>query len=163
MSKRKPFSETKVGQFLKEKLPDVVDKIGQSFPAANLLKIIVGEKLSPEEQARLDELLIDYEKEMYEMEIGDRKDARDMFKSDSSLQKIFAITFLIGYLILTAVAGWMVYVITVKNLHVPEWAIGFVGTIYGAMSAKVSTITDFLFGSSYRQEFNDKRDKLIGK
>jgi hypothetical protein len=80
---------------------------------------------------------------------ADRASARDMYKHDSSLQKIFAITFLVGYISLTSlmlylVVGW----IGAKAVEIPDWAVALISTIYGAMSSKVNTITDFLFGSS---------------
>lgn len=79
----------------------------------------------------------------------DRASARDMYKHDSSLQKVFALTFLIGYIGLTClmlylVVGW----IGAKSVEIPDWAVALISTIYGAMSSKVNTIVDFLFGSS---------------
>jgi hypothetical protein len=81
--------------------------------------------------------------------LADRASAREMYKDDSSLQKVYAMTFLIGYMIITVallgvVVGWVGW----AHIQVPEWASLLVGSIFGAMSTKVSTITDFFFGSS---------------
>lgn len=84
-----------------------------------------------------------------ELVLSDRQNAREMFKANSHLQKIYAIVFLSAYVGLTAGMCFMVYKIAVDNIHIADWAIGFTSSIWGAMSTKVSTITDFLFGSSY--------------
>ncbi len=94
---------------------------------------------------------------VYELELKDRDSARDMFKHSSQLQKIYSITFLSAYVFLTVCMLFMVYRIAVQAVHVPDWAIGFVSTLFGAMSVKVGTITDFLFGSSFQRD--DKPQK----
>lgn len=89
-----------------------------------------------------------YTTEVFRLETEDRNSARDMYKSDSSLQKVFAMVFLIAYMVLTIIMLYGVYLISVSNIEIPGYAISFVSTIWGAMSTKVSTITDFLFGGS---------------
>ena len=83
--------------------------------------------------------------------LADRQSAREMYSKDNSLQKLFALTFLAAYILLTGfllwiVAGWMG--MAEKPVSMPEWAQALVSAIWGQMSAKVGTITDFLFGSS---------------
>jgi len=90
----------------------------------------------------------------------DRNSARDMYKTDNKLQKIFAMTFLVGYILLTVVMIYLVVAwIGAKGIEIPDWAVALISTIYGAMSSKVNTITDFLFGSS--QGSRDKDQKII--
>lgn len=84
----------------------------------------------------------------YELEITDRSNARAMFQDDSQLQKIFALVFLVAYILLTAGLIWMVFSFTSGTTPLPDWAISLISGLFGAMSAKVNTITDFLFGSS---------------
>jgi len=91
----------------------------------------------------------------------DRSSAREMYKSDNKLQKVFAMTFLVGYVILTIlmlylVVGW----IGAKNIQIPDWAVALISTIYGALSSKVNTIVDFLFGSSQGSKEKDTMLKL---
>ena len=97
------------------------------------------------------------EMEAEERYFADRSSARDMYKADNKLQKIFAMTFLVGYIVLTVfmlyvVVGW----IGAKGIAVPDWAVALISTIYGAMSSKVNTITDFLFGSSQGSREKDE-------
>lgn len=162
---KKKFKDTGFGKLLTEKAPKVLDVVGDLLPDKGVLGIVKNlidkdDTIPAADKLELQQSLQEFEKEMFALEIEDRKDARDLYSKDNYLQKVYAITFLIGYLVVTVLAGWMVYVITVDNLHVPEWAIGFVGTIWGGMSGKVGTITDFLFGASFRQP---EQTKILGK
>lgn len=98
----------------------------------------------------LKELQHKMEVEVYSLEAQDRVNARELYKEDSRLQKTYAIVFLSSYIILTGVLLYGFYQISVNNIHVDEYIIGFVSTLFGAMSTKVSTITDFLFGGSVK-------------
>jgi len=89
-----------------------------------------------------------FEIDVYEAEVKDRESARQLYRDDSWLQKIYALTFLIAYVLLTGLMVYVIYQISLGTNRVPEWGIAFMSTIFGAMSTKVSTITDFLFGGS---------------
>lgn len=84
-------------------------------------------------------------KEVLKMVIDDRKSARLMYQNDSTLQKIFAIFFLISWAALTY---FLLQHFAFKSISLEDWQIAFVGTIYGALNTKLSTIIDFLFGGS---------------
>lgn len=96
----------------------------------------------------------------WEMHKEDRDSARNLYGKDSTVQKVYAITFLLGYLALT---GWLVYAIKTGSIKdVTQFETGMIGTIWGAMSAKVNTVVDFFFGAAEAKE--DKNyDHLIGK
>lgn len=81
-------------------------------------------------------------------QLADVQGAREMYAKDSTLQKTFAITFLVAYCALTVIMVAFVFIISFKAIMLPEWATLFIGTLYGAMTSKIGTITDFLFGSS---------------
>lgn len=87
-----------------------------------------------------------------ELVLSDKQSAREMFKVNSSLQKIYAIVFLAAYVILSGAMCYMIYVISIHKINLPDWGIGFISTIWGAMSMKVGTVTDFLFGASMTPE-----------
>lgn len=96
-------------------------------------------------------------KELYKMEADEKANARAMYGSDSSMQKIYALTFLISYLALTA---WLIYAIINGSIEeVNQFETGLIGSIWGAMTGKVNTITDFFFGASE----NKGADKLYQK
>lgn len=46
------------------------------------------------------------------------------------------------------------------GVKLPDWAVAFISTVFGAMSAKVSTIVDFFFGSS---KGSHDKDEAIGQ
>ena len=85
-------------------------------------------------------------KELYKMEAGEKANARAMYGADNLMQKIYAITFLLAYLALTA---WLIYAIINGSIEeVNQFETGLIGSIWGAMTSKVNTITDFFFGAS---------------
>lgn len=91
--------------------------------------------------------------------LQDRASAREMYGKDNNVQKVYALTFLAGYVIITlallvVVVGW----IGAAQIVIPDWASLLIGTIFGAMSQKVGTVTDFYFGSS--QGSQDKNNQV---
>tara|TARA_R100000664_G_C2752608_1_gene139888 strand:- start:83 stop:478 length:396 start_codon:yes stop_codon:yes gene_type:complete len=95
---------------------------------------------------KLEELLQSHEKQMFELEVEDRKSARTMYQDDSSIQKILAIVFTIAYFMLSFI---MFRYFVKGDLNLGEFEISFISTIFGAMSAKVNTVVDFFFGGSH--------------
>ncbi len=93
--------------------------------------------------------------ELEELTVRDRESARKMYEGDSSLQKIYAIVFLVSYMLL--IVAMLVFIFNISgaaDIAIPEWAVAFLSTLFGAMTAKVSTITDFLFGGSKSEPKN---------
>ena len=89
-----------------------------------------------------------------ELILSDKQNAREMFKTNSSLQKIYAIVFLGAYVIMSGTMSYAIFNLN-GNDKLPDWGIGFISTIWGAMSMKVGTVTDFLFGASMTPEKKD--------
>ena len=94
---------------------------------------------------RLETLLKKHEKQMFELEVEDRKSARSLYKNDSQIQKILATIFTVAYFSLSFV---MFRYFVIGDITLGEFEITFISTIFGAMSAKVNTIVDFFFGGS---------------
>jgi hypothetical protein len=100
------------------------------------------------ELLRLDAIKLQLEEQ--KLKLSDKDSARAMYAKDSSLQKIFAIMFLLAYMGLT---GWLMYlVMTGKIRDISTYEANLLGIIWGAMSSKVNTITDFLFGGSQSEK-----------
>ena len=97
-------------------------------------------------QERLEQLFQQHEKQMFELEVEDRKSARKMYSDDSSIQKILATVFTIAYFALSFV---MFRYFVKGDINLGEFEISFISTIFGAMSAKVNTVVDFFFGGSH--------------
>ena len=146
---KKKFRETKVGKFLSEKAPDILNVAGELLPDAGLLgavsKMIDESKLTPEDKAQAHAQLV----ELYNLEVEDRKRARLMYSSDSTVQKILATVFTIAYFALSFI---MFKYFVEEDIDLGEFEISFISTIFGAMSAKVNTVVDFFFGGSAKKE-----------
>ena len=114
-------------------------------------KVITTDKERDEAKLALKKLLLDAEREAFAKEVEDRKDARDMYKDDAIIQKILATLFTVAYFGLTYT---MFKYFVLNELELSDYEIGFISTVFGAMSAKVNTIVDFFFGGSANK--NDK-------
>jgi hypothetical protein len=91
-----------------------------------------------------------YEIEAFELEVKDRGDARDLYKSDSVLQKVFAVVFLTGYICVTLLLLFGVYQSAISKIEYRNEEVAIVTMVFTAMSTKVGTVTDFLFGGSVK-------------
>tara|TARA_B110000908_G_scaffold162914_1_gene208927 strand:- start:132 stop:548 length:417 start_codon:yes stop_codon:yes gene_type:complete len=114
-------------------------------------KVITTDKERDEAKFAIKKLLLDAEREAFTKEVEDRKDARDMYKDDAIIQKVLATMFTAAYFGLTYT---MFRYFVLNELELSDYEIGFISTVFGAMSAKVNTIVDFFFGGSANK--NDK-------
>jgi len=96
----------------------------------------------------LKKLILEAEREAFAREVEDRKDARSLYKDDAMIQKILASLFTVAYFTLSYV---MFQYFVFHDVVLSEYEIGFISTIFGAMSAKVNTIVDFFFGGSSKE------------
>lgn len=94
-----------------------------------------------------------------DQEYKDRQSAREMYMKDSSLQKIFAIVFLVAYVFISG--GMIAMIISMafydNQIDLPEWGVMLISSVFTGMSMKVNTITDFLFGGSKGKDDSDAR------
>ena len=86
---------------------------------------------------------------MFALEVQDRSSARTMFMDDSFIQKILAIIFTCAYFFLSYT---MFKFFVLNTLELSDYEIGFVSSVFGAMSSKVNTIIDFFFGGSSKSK-----------
>lgn len=93
-------------------------------------------------------IMLEAEREAFDKEVEDRKDARSLYKDDAFIQKILASLFTIAYFFLTYT---MFQYFVLHELNLSDYEIGFISTVFGAMSSKVNTIVDFFFGGSSKQ------------
>jgi meiotically up-regulated gene 157 (Mug157) protein len=127
----------------------------------NILKSLVGQAstiiddvvTTDEERLKLKnefkKVIQEHEKEMFALEVQDRGSARRMFMDDSFIQKILAIIFTCAYFFLSYT---MFRFFVLNTLELSDYEIGFVSSVFGAMSSKVNTIIDFFFGGSSKQD-----------
>lgn len=146
-------------------------KIGEIFGnTANELITSVGETVDrfvhtgeekQEAQLAMQRLALEFKQAEMDMEqayLQDRASAREMYKHDSSLQKVYAVVFLGFYAVLSIGMLWWLFSLVSGGIgaDLPNWAAALISSIFTAASTKVGTITDFLFGGS--QTDSDNRD-----
>ena len=95
---------------------------------------------------------------MEESYVKDRQSAREMYMKDSSLQKIFALVFLIGYVSLSIAMVMVVFgFFGMTEFKIESFQASIISMVFTAMSTKINTITDFLFGGSKGKDDSDAR------
>jgi hypothetical protein len=149
MSKKK-FKDTKIGGWIKTNAPQLLDVVGDVLPEKGALGIVknIIQKDDSIDAAKTEEAmeLIDLDLEAFEMEVKDREGARDLYKNDSLIQKIFGIIFLIGYGFLS----WYLLEVLKGSENLPKLAETMVTMIWTGTSTKLNTIIDFFFGGSVK-------------
>jgi hypothetical protein len=126
---------------------------------AQISKIIDDVTTSKEEklllQNEIDKVLLSLQSQLEQANLLRFQTSHETFRADSQMQKIYALTFLVSYIGLSAV---MLLIVT-QYTDLEDYAISLISTIWGGMSVKVNTITDFFFGSSSGSQFKDQRNK----
>ena len=154
MSKpKKKFSETKVGQFLSQKVPSILGVVGDVLPDAGVLGIVKGliEKepdivLPPEDKEKAMKLL---ELDMVEMQEVSKRWESDM-KSDSWLSKN---TRPLSLIFLTIS---MVLLILLDSF---DWSFGVSEGWVDLMKTLLVTVYVAYFGSRGAEKFQSIRNK----
>lgn len=83
--------------------------------------------------------------ELFKVAVSDRSSARNLYKKDSWLQKVFALFFLLAWFGLTII---MLNHFIFHKINLQDWQIAFISSVNGGVSTKLGTIIDFLFGGS---------------
>jgi sulfite reductase beta subunit-like hemoprotein len=106
--KKKPFKETKVGKFLTDKAPKVLDAVGNLLPDQGVIGIVKriisnqADLLSPEDKAEALTLIREYEIEVFGMEIQDRASARTREVEMAKTGRTDHLMYVSGYVALIA-------------------------------------------------------------
>ena len=149
---KKKFKETKVGVFIKDKAPEILDTVGDLLPDAGVLGIVknlvkMSDKFTPEEK----ELLTEDLAQMYETEVKDRESARNREVEMSKLGSrdfMFTLTGLIGL----AVFCFIVYAIAF--LQIPDSNKEIWIHLIGISEGVVLSIFGYYFGSAMKKNIN---------
>lgn len=143
---KKLFKETKLGKFLSEKVPHVLDLVSDVLPDRGVLGVIKRAvdkaDLSPEDHQEFIQLYLDHERELYEMEIKDRDSARQREVELAKTGRHDFLMYITGIIILMA---FCVVVYASIFMHVE-------GDHFVRISTMVETLTvgiaGYYFGSS---------------
>ena len=149
---RKKFKETKVGVFIKDKAPEILETVGDLLPDAGVLGVVknlvkMSEKFTPQEKEIITEDLA----QMYETEVRDRESARLREVELSKAGKhdyLFTLTGLIGL----SVFCFIVYAIAF--LQIPEANKEIWIHLIGISEGVVLSIFGYYFGSAMKKNIN---------
>jgi hypothetical protein len=149
MEERKKFKDTKIGKFLKEKAPKILDTVGDVLPDKGVLGIVKNiisssEELSVEDKA----IAISYLKEVYDLEVQDRDSARNREVEIAKIHKFDFLFYLTGLVGLT-VFCFIVYAIA--YLQIPDQNKEVWIHLIGISEGVVLSIFGYYFGSSMKR------------
>ena len=149
MDERKKFKDTKVGKFLSDKAPKILDTVGDVLPDKGVLGIVKNiisssDELSPEDKA----IALDQLSELYQLEIQDRDSARNR---EIEIAKVHKFDFLFY---LTGVIGLSVFcfiVYAIVYLQIPDQNKDVWIHLIGISEGVVLSIFGYYFGSSIKR------------
>lgn len=154
----KKFNETKVGQFLAQAAPEILELVGDAIPGAGILTNLFKAKVeaTPEQQQEFEKLIRDYEIEELKIRLDDVADARSLQKTalgqDDKFSKRFLYWLAAGSLLLG-----FTYIFVITFVTIPESNQRFADTILGVVIATIiTTIYNFFFGSSKGSKDKDE-------
>jgi hypothetical protein len=157
--KRIRLKDLKIGQWLKEKAPEVLDLVDDYLPPVKILTTLISNKTDLPEADRLEykKLLIDYEAELYRLEVLDRESARSREVEISKSGRFDLMFYLTGIVCLSAFV-LVVYAIVYQSIPAEnkELFIHLVGLVEGA----VLTIIAYYYGTS---KSSSDKTKMLAK
>jgi hypothetical protein len=146
----KKFKDTKVGQWLSNKAPDVVDAVGDVFPPAKLLGKLIWDRddLSEADKATFQQHLKEYEAEL-DYHLKNTGSARSIYKLSKDVTDDLAnriMTWNLPIIVLLV----FVNIFCVKFLDSALLAIvsNVIGRVMQKLFEERSTVTNFYLGSS---------------
>ena len=143
---KKKLKDTKLGQFLKDKAPQVLDIVGDVLPSSGALGVVKNiiskdPDLSPEEKDQLHQQVV----ELYKLEVDDRDSARNReieLAKSGKFDLMFNLTGLVGLFCFSFLVYAIVY------LQVPENNKEIWIHLIGVTEGIVLSIFGYFYGSS---------------
>lgn len=147
--KKKPFKDTKLGEFLRTKVPGVLDIVDDYFPPAKILTALVGKaSLPPEDQAEFDKLLKEHEKEMFELQVKDREGARA--REIEYITKLGHVDFFMYFLGACAIGIFSFIVWHLLKENIPDANSELVYHTLGILEGVIISIYSYYWGASIK-------------
>lgn len=149
---RKKFKDTKVGKFLAEKAPKILQTVGDILPDKGALGIVknlinLSDDLSHEDKEMLSEEILKLE----ELDIKDRDSARSREIEIAKLHRYDFLFYLTG---LTGLAAFCFMIYAIVYLTIPEANKEVWIHLIGITEGIVISIFGYYFGSSIRRNSN---------
>jgi hypothetical protein len=149
MDDKKKFKDTKVGKFLNDKAPKILDTVGDVLPNQGVLGIVKNlisssDELTPEDKATA----LEHLNEAFELEIQDRDSARNREIEIAKVHKfdfLFYLTGIIGLSVFCFIVYAIVY------LQIPDQNKDVWIHLIGISEGVVLSIFGYYFGSSIKR------------
>lgn len=141
----KKFKDTKLGKFLKDKAPNILNIVGTALPDKGVLGIVknlvdVEPNLTPEEKQQIHKQVT----ELYELEVADRDSAR---KREVEIAKVRKFDFMFNLTGLVGLGTFVFLVYCIVYITIPESNEKTFYTLIGLCEGIVLSIFGFYFGS----------------
>ena len=149
MSEKKKFKDTKIGQFLKNKAPNILDIVGDVLPDQGALSIVKNlinkdDTIDAETKKELHNQLI----EAYKTEVADRDSAR---KREVEIAKVRKFDFMFTLTGLVGLSTFVFLVYAIVYINIPEHNEKTFYTLIGLVEGITLSIFSFYFGASIRK------------
>lgn len=162
MSEKKQFKDTKVGSFLQQVAPSVIDTVGNFFPPVKMLKALIPEGLTAEQKDELNAALKEYELNDLKEHLKDVQDARAMNvqiqQADKASKLAKNAAYYLDFVIVgaTIIIGMLLFfrAIPAQNQQVAN-------IIFGSLLTLCGTVVNFHRGTS--QGSSKKTDVIVEK
>jgi len=149
MGNRKKLKDTKLGQWLKEKAPQILDVVGDVLPDKGVLGIVKNlidssDNLTPEDKAAAHERT----KELYSLEVEDRDSARTR---EAEIAKTDRIDFMFNATGVVGLLAFIFVIYAITYLTIPEANKEAWYQLIGLCEGVVISIFAYYFGSSSKK------------
>lgn len=157
----KPLKDTKLGHWLKEKAPKVLDIVGDVLPDKGVLGIIKNiisndPDIPAEDKLAFETMVLNHEKEMFALEVQDRASART--RESDFVKATGHMDYLMWFLAVSAIIIFAFMVYFVLTGEIPEDNRELIFHIFGIVEgAMVLNIFTYYFGSSASSRVKDMR------
>ena len=141
----KKIKDTKIGKFLAEKAPDVLDVAGSLLPDAGLLGVVKNlidkdPNLSQEDKQQIHEQLVEF----YKLEVQDRDSAR---QREVEMVKAGSEDWMMNFTGVVGLGGFVLLLIAIVFIQVPEHNKELMIHTTGIVEGIVLSIVGYYFGS----------------
>lgn len=150
MSNNKKFKDTKIGKFLKNKAPNILDIVGDILPTSGTLGIVKNlidkdDNISAEDKKALHNQLI----ESYKTEVADRDSAR---KREVEIAKVRKFDFMFTLTGLVGLSTFVFLVYAIVYIQIPEHNEKTFYTLIGLVEGITLSLFGYFYGSSIRKD-----------
>jgi len=145
--KGKPFKETKVGKFLANNAPHVLDIVDDIFPPAKIItELLKGDDLPPEKKIELEKLLHEYEQNERRDYLSDVQNARSReIEYVKALGRPDWMQIAVGVLVMVSFC-FLQYVLVYRNIPQDNKEIFL--HLMGMIDTAAGLVIGYYFGSS---------------